>query len=197
MAEQQSLRSQQRRFARARFIDAAFEVFEETGFHEATIDMITRRAGANRSTFYLHFKDKVDLVLAADERLRPAGDSIFALLNDVPEPTFKQFRKWLESLADLWEKNHKIFEAIMQAQFTNPQVAKHNFHVTSQMLEPYLARFNGKQRKQMEQRLAMFVMQFHMYFYTTICECAEKPSAQAMDTLAELGYYALYSKTPG
>ncbi len=195
MAKQQSLRSQQRNFTRARFIDAALEIFEEVGFHEATIDMITKRAGANRSTFYLHFKDKTDLMLAADERISPSGHETFAMLNEVENPTFKQFREWIEQLATSWENNHKIYEAIMQAQLTNPSVAKNNYRIVSGILEPYLSRFRGKKRTQASHKLEMFCMQFEIYFFTTICECAERPSADALDALAELGYFALYGKS--
>lgn len=194
MAQKKSLRSQQRDFTRARFIDAALEIFEEVGFHEATIDMITNRAGANRSTFYLHFKDKTDLMLAADERISPSGYETLALLNDVTEPTFKQFRVWIEELAESWENNHKIYEAIMQAQLTNPLVAKNNYRIISEILAPFLSRFKGKKRAEASHKLQMFYMQFEIYFYTTICECAEKPSSDALDALAELGYFALYGK---
>jgi len=195
MARQESLRSQQRSFTRARFIDAALEVFKEVGFHDATIDMVTRRAGANRSTFYLHFKDKTDLMLAADERISPSGAETFAMLNELENPSYRQFRDWVEFMAKNWEEHHKIYEAIMQAQLTSPAVAKNNYRIVSGQLEPYLGRFKGKRREQANLRLEMFCMQFEMYFYTTICECAEKPSAKALDTLAELGYYALYDKT--
>lgn len=195
MAKQQSLRSQQRNFTRARFIDAALEIFEEVGFHEATIDMITKRAGANRSTFYLHFKDKTELMLAADERISPSGHETFAMLNEVEEPTYKQFRAWIDELVATWEKHYKIYEAIMQAQFTNPSVAKNNYRIVSEILEPYLSRFKGKKRTEASHKLEMFCMQFELYFYTTICECAERPSREALDALAELGYFSLYGKT--
>ena len=195
MAKQQSLRSQQRSFTRVRFIDAALEVFEEVGFHDATIDMITRRAGANRSTFYLHFKDKTDLMLAADERISPSGEETFAMLNAIENPSYQQVRDWVEYMARTWEQHNKIYEAIMQAQFVNPAVARHNYRVVNRQLEPYLSRFKGKQREQATLRLEMFCMQFYLYFYTTICECAEKPSTAALDTLAELGYYALFNQT--
>lgn len=195
MAKQQSLRSQQRNFTRARFIDAALEIFEEVGFHEATIDMITKRAGANRSTFYLHFKDKTDLMLAADERISPSGQETFAMLNDNENPSFKEFRAWVEAFAGIWEKNYKIYEAIMQAQFTNPSVAKNNYLIVNKILEPYLSRFKGKKRVEAAHKLEMFCMQFEIYFYTTICECAERPTPEALDALAELGYFALYGKT--
>ena len=154
MAERQSLRSQQRSFTRARFIDAALEVFEEFNFHETTIDMITDRAGANRSTFYLHFKDKTDLVLAAHERISPSGQEMFAPINRMVDPNFKEFRQWVEYMAKTWEENHSVYAAIMQAQLTEPSISKKNYEIVCEVLSPYLSRFKGKKKKEATRRLA-------------------------------------------
>ena len=196
MAEKRSsLRSQQREFTRARFIDAGLETFEEVGFHDATIDMITKRAGANRSTFYLHFKDKTDLMLAANERISPERRDTMRMINEMDDPSFKVFRAWIDRMARDWEEDHKIYEAIVQAQLTEPNIAQKNYEVVCDDLTGYLSRFKGKKRDEAANRLQMFMMQFEMFFYTTICECAEKPSSLALDTLADLGLYALFYKT--
>ena len=190
-----SLRSQQREFTRARFIDAGLEIFEEVGFHDATIDMITRRAGANRSTFYLHFKDKTNLMMAANERISPERRDTMRLINDMQDPSFSEFRAWIDRLVRDWEEDHRIYEAIVQAQLTEPSISQKNFEVVCEDLTGYLSRFKGKKRKEAANRLQKFMMQFEMYFYTTICECAEKPSSLALDTLADLGLYTLFYKT--
>ncbi len=196
MAHQRSsLRTQQREFTRSRFIDAGLEVFSEVGFHNATIDMITERAGANRSTFYLHFKDKTSLMLAAHERFAPERKATLGMINAMQDPDFEEFRAWMERLARDWEEDSRLYEAVMQAQLTEPSVTKKNYEVVCEQLHGYLSRFKGIERDDAERRLMMFVMQFEMYFYTTICESAEKPSPLALDTLAELGLYALFNKT--
>ena len=196
MAEKRSsLRTQQREFTRARFIDAGLEVFTEVGFHNATIDMITERAGANRSTFYLHFKDKTSLMLAAHERIGPERKATIRMINAMGEPDFKEFRAWTERLARDWERDSRLYESIMQAQLTEPSVARKNYEVVCAELSGYLSRFKGRQRDDAERRVMMFLLQFEMYFYITICESAEKPPPKALDTLAELGLYALFNKT--
>ncbi|MBE6963942.1 MAG: TetR/AcrR family transcriptional regulator [Ruminococcaceae bacterium] len=46
---------------RERFLDAAWEEFTQTGFADASINQIVRRAGVPRGSFYQYFSDKDDL----------------------------------------------------------------------------------------------------------------------------------------
>jgi AcrR family transcriptional regulator len=59
-----SLRDEQRTFTRSRLIHSATEVIRDLGYANTTVGDITDRAGASRATFYLHFKDKDELVEA-------------------------------------------------------------------------------------------------------------------------------------
>jgi AcrR family transcriptional regulator len=47
---------------RALIVDAFSEVLHEKGFQALSVQDITERAGINRTTFYLHFTDKFDLL---------------------------------------------------------------------------------------------------------------------------------------
>ena len=66
---------------RARIKQALVELMGEKGFDALTVSDVTRRAGVNRGTFYLHFVDKYDMLekLEADiisqlEQVLLAGD---------------------------------------------------------------------------------------------------------------------------
>lgn len=48
---------------RRRIVDAAFELFDEQGFEETTVDDVVERAGVGRTTFFRHFRAKEDAVL--------------------------------------------------------------------------------------------------------------------------------------
>ena len=50
---------------RAAFLRAAWQEFEERGFEATQSNRIARRAGFAPQTFYRHFTDKVDILLAA------------------------------------------------------------------------------------------------------------------------------------
>lgn len=52
---------------RARLVDAATEVFHETGA-AAPLDLVAARAGLGRGTLYRHFPDRAALVVAVDAR---------------------------------------------------------------------------------------------------------------------------------
>ncbi|MDR2487389.1 MAG: TetR/AcrR family transcriptional regulator [Clostridiales Family XIII bacterium] len=49
--------------------DAFFDLLEEVGFAKITVDMIARKAMINRSTFYLHYSDKFDLLAKTEEEM--------------------------------------------------------------------------------------------------------------------------------
>lgn len=57
---------------RARLMDAAVGVFARDGFEAASVNEIARAAEVANGTFYVHFKDKDDIVVAVAFRI--AGD---------------------------------------------------------------------------------------------------------------------------
>jgi AcrR family transcriptional regulator len=66
---------------RDRLAEAAFALFDERGYEQATIDDITERAGVGRTTFFRHYRSKEDVIFPdhdrmleqIGERLRTAG----------------------------------------------------------------------------------------------------------------------------
>lgn len=52
----------------SRLLDAAFELFIERGFADATMDDIAKRAGASTKTLYSRFANKMEILQAVVER---------------------------------------------------------------------------------------------------------------------------------
>jgi len=76
---------------RDRLAQAAFELFDERGYEQATIDDITERAGVGRTTFFRHYRSKEDVIFPDHdrlmeqirERLRTSGhDTALAAVSD-------------------------------------------------------------------------------------------------------------------
>lgn len=73
-------------------MDAAYEVFAETGVHAASVEMITERAGFTRGAFYSNFDTKEELFFALAERenrirferLQEGVDAILPELDSTP-----------------------------------------------------------------------------------------------------------------
>ncbi|MCU7726608.1 TetR/AcrR family transcriptional regulator [Actinoplanes sp. KI2] len=55
--------------ARERLVVAAVELFSEQGYDETTVAQIAERAGVTKSTFFRHFPDKRELLVAGQETL--------------------------------------------------------------------------------------------------------------------------------
>ncbi|MFF2176526.1 TetR/AcrR family transcriptional regulator [Lysinibacillus sp. NPDC058147] len=49
--------------------DALVELIEEKGYDKITVQDITERATINRATFYLHYRDKLDLLYQSSEEI--------------------------------------------------------------------------------------------------------------------------------
>ncbi|GAA4668407.1 TetR/AcrR family transcriptional regulator [Frondihabitans cladoniiphilus] len=55
--------------ARERLVVAAVDLFIEQGYDETTVAQISERAGVTKSTFFRHFPDKRELLVAGQETL--------------------------------------------------------------------------------------------------------------------------------
>ena len=84
---------------RAGICSAASALFFERGFAAVTMDEIAKATGIRRSTLYLHFRDKEEILGAIAEdfvsKLRP----VIAGLPG-PVPTREQIEKWVTEFAD-------------------------------------------------------------------------------------------------
>jgi AcrR family transcriptional regulator len=55
--------------ARERLAGAAFDLFDERGYEQTTVDDITERAGLGRTTFFRHYRSKEDVIFPDHDRL--------------------------------------------------------------------------------------------------------------------------------
>src|SRR3954463_10122609 len=63
--------------ARERLVLAAVDLFTEQGYDETTVAQIADRAGVTKSTFFRHFPDKRELLVAGQATLsRPLVEGI-------------------------------------------------------------------------------------------------------------------------
>jgi AcrR family transcriptional regulator len=55
--------------ARDRLAQAAFDLFDERGYEQTTVDDITERAGLGRTTFFRYYRSKEDVIFPDHDRL--------------------------------------------------------------------------------------------------------------------------------
>ena len=93
---------------------AAFGLVEESPFTEVTVDRITTAAGLSRSSFYLHFRDKYDVLKAMTE------DVVDALYGEAERwwhgegPPDELVRTALEGVVRIFAENATLLGAVAE-----------------------------------------------------------------------------------
>jgi len=84
-----------RRIQRTRLAlrSALLELIKEKGFDSVSVEEITARANLGRATFYLHYKDKEDLLL---DEFREMASNRVQVLSEIPISIWKSNRDNLE-----------------------------------------------------------------------------------------------------
>ena len=97
---------------RARICGAAGALFFEQGFAGTSMEDIAQAVGIRRSTLYLHFRDKDEVLgaIAEDytEKLRP----VIALLAG-PEPTHEEIANWVDDMAAFVMREREATELLV------------------------------------------------------------------------------------
>ncbi len=117
------MRVEQRQITRTRLIDAAIAVFAERGFFRATVDDIVEIAGTTRSTFYLHFSSKADVLPEMLERSATHYRQMYDNLGTIVQnPSFMRVRQWLAHSMDEWSKVRDLVAPLFAAARLEPGV---------------------------------------------------------------------------
>jgi AcrR family transcriptional regulator len=92
---QTPLRQAQRELTRGRIKDSARNLFYENHFDMTTMDEIAMAAGLRRSTVYLHYKDKTEILADIVADYIPKAKAKLATLPSA-RPTLAEVRNWID-----------------------------------------------------------------------------------------------------
>src|SRR4051812_4133021 len=112
-----TLRAAQKRMTYELFLDKGLELFGSKGYSATTIDDIANAAGSTRTTFYLHFASKAELMSALLERV----DTILPSADAPPLPEVVEsgsrdlIRAWLDRKFSQWDEIKPYLTASYQA----------------------------------------------------------------------------------
>lgn len=113
MSRKATLRDVQKAQTRQRLLDAACHVFNREGIDAATINHIVAEAGASRPTFYLHFRDKREVL---HELMSQYFTHAIPLLERFPgpRPTVAELKAWLCDSGSFLEQEKELYYLLMQ-----------------------------------------------------------------------------------
>jgi AcrR family transcriptional regulator len=99
---------------RRRIIEAADSLIREQGLAGATTRQIARAAGCAEGSIYVHFQDKIDLVIAVIVEREPYFADLLELPSRAGEGTVEaNLEPWVDELVNLLRENQPIFFALM------------------------------------------------------------------------------------
>jgi AcrR family transcriptional regulator len=154
-----SVRAEQKQRTRERLIWAARTVFENKGYGAASIGDITAECQVHRATFYIHFADKAECLLAAlDELIAQTvvywRDLDKALVAGTPAA----IREWLANIVHWWERHGALLTAWEEARAVDLKIAarvKSQFDGLSSEMHGYLGRFETQQERDDAQQMVV------------------------------------------
>lgn len=112
---------------------------EGIAYTDLSVEMVIARAGAPRSTFYYHFRDKGDLLLAiSGDAIARITESSKALYRDNRHGSRAQFTDAVRETADAWLTHMHLINALAELAAYNPTV-KEQYLAAWQTAHGYLA----------------------------------------------------------
>lgn len=107
------LREAQRDLTRSRIVNAARNLFYDQHYDTATMDGIALAAGLRRSTLYLHYKDKAEILLEVITEYGAKAKSVLATMPG-PNPTLEQIERWVGKVARFIAKERVPLSIIVE-----------------------------------------------------------------------------------
>jgi AcrR family transcriptional regulator len=119
-----NLRETQKLMTRRLLLDHALTLFQDKGYAATTIDEIAATAGTTRTTFYLHFPSKSQLMQAlirdVDGILTGADEPPLAEVTERGDRAL--FEQWLNRKFDQWSSIRPHLLAAYQAAAIEPEI---------------------------------------------------------------------------
>lgn len=99
---------------RRRIVEAAAALIRERGLAGATTREIARAAGCSEGSIYVHFEDKIDLVIAVIVEHEPTYAALLELPEKAGRATVEEnLAPWAEELLKLLADNQPLFFALV------------------------------------------------------------------------------------
>jgi AcrR family transcriptional regulator len=120
-----SLRAAQKQLTRRLLLESGLDVFESKGYPSTTVDDIASGAGTTRTTFYLHFPSKAELmkslIVELDKLLVSSDDP--PLTGVVASGQRAQLRAWVERKVDQWPEIKRCASAAQAAAASDVEIS--------------------------------------------------------------------------
>lgn len=197
MPKRPSLRQEQRLLTKQRIAGAALEVFSKRGYNAATIDDIVNVAGIARATFYLHFKNKLDLVECLTNTIHPG---VAALYNDLDEliatnrsRVREAIRPWLFRAIRWFEENETLVLLWQEISISEPEFQISPAVSLAECMPSYLAEWPKELRDMARLRVVLLIQLLtRAFLLTQVRHALPVDMDQLVDVIADIWATGLF-----
>ncbi len=130
---QTPLRAAQRDLTRSRIKNAARGLFYDRHYDATTMDDIATSAGLRRSTLYLHYRDKAEILAEVIADFAPKAHRAMAGMPG-PAPTLPQLERWIGNVAQFVASERAPLSTLLEARRRMTNAAPFEA-LTAQLLE--------------------------------------------------------------
>jgi AcrR family transcriptional regulator len=120
-----------------RIVEAALQTFGEKGYHQTSVDRITKLAGCSRVSFYQYFSSKEDLFRyltgQVARQLSASAEALGTVGSDAEGWT--ALRAWVGRHADIYQRYEPVFHAFEAAAESDEAVAGGSVRTTRRNAE--------------------------------------------------------------
>ena len=191
------LREAQRRQMRDRILTAARDLFYDRHYDTSTMDDIAAAAGIRRSTLYLHYKDKAEILLEVITEYGGKATRILATLPG-PQPSRAKVRAWVGEVANFIAKERAPLSIIVEVRRRKGFAAALD-QLTDELLDSLgenNPRFRGVGAAPAPRARALMLLQVLTYACEVYLEDTDNPCGQALLDVAAEDFHAFIADQP-
>jgi AcrR family transcriptional regulator len=185
-----------------RILSAALEAFAEVGFHGTHVELITKKAGCSRPSFYQYFSSKDDvfweLAAGLGRTMIDQADNLGAITPDAHGVLV--LRYWLLDYSVLYEQHAPVFSAFPAARRDHVPFAAGSKVISERLGQSLIRRVEGDHRELGVDSLATgivtMVTRCNFYWHSRVAP-ASLSRDQFIDGLARLIHRVLVGPIPG
>jgi AcrR family transcriptional regulator len=193
---------------RRTIMKAAQSLLDHSNIADVTVDDIVREAGVARGTFYIYFKDKLDVLVALARNLNEELFEASHLSLDRGASAYERIRLSLRRVVDNWIEHNGIFRSLTQMAMTRPDFLELSqelrFPFIIQIRQDLESSMAGGRAKPIDAAVAAKALAAMMDWFCLLWfglneppyEGAGENIDEVVDHLSLLWYRALYGADP-
>lgn len=195
-----SLRDEQKRVTYERLLNAAKDLFDTTDAADVTIDQIARRAGTNRTTFYLHFEDKSHIAFKIRIRYMPGEiENIRRFVGDPDRITRDGIKRWIRKRTQMVQKLRTVIQLGTEIMNRKPDLMEEFIGQIALVLDtgfaPYLDRLGADTRERVRAEMQLAALTLNRFLYITVVQNLAFPSKQGFEAMVDIWYRILTTRS--